>query len=990
MPRIVAVSNRVSHGATGQPAGGLAVAIAAALEETGGMWFGWSGETTDTPPATPQIDSSGPFTIATVDLSTDDFTGYYEGEANRTLWPLLHGRLDLAHFSRQNYFHYRGVNRRFAKALAQLLKPDDLIWVHDFHLIPLGLELRRLGVRSSIGFFLHVPFPPTQTMDALPWLDDMLEALQAYDLVGFQTKRDLRNFRDIFKRYNQISTPAADTFPIGVHAKAFSDLVDSQSVARLLSKLHSTYDDCAFAISVDRLDYTKGLIERFEAFNLLLERHPALRGRVSLMQIAAPSRESITEYQAIREEVESIVGHINGPIRTVDWTPLHYINRNFTHTRLVALYRFAKVGLVTPLCDGMNLVCKEYVIAQDKADPGVLVLSKFAGAAEQMTEALLVNPYDREGTSETIERAFSMPLAERIYRWKSLVQKVRLHDIHAWRRAFVAALSARSGGQGAHQEAQAIASCGAQTIGPVIDLEKIDVVLLDLDGVLTDTAALHAAAWKETFDAFLKARVGRKGPKFEPFDSDQEYRNYVDGKPRLDGVKAFLAARRIDLPEGSEGDTAGAASVHGLSKAKNQLFLKKLKMKGVAVKSGVRTFLQRARQKKLKLAVVTASRNGSAVIDAAGIGSFIDILVDGNMAAQAGLAGKPAPDTFIEAAHRLGATPERAAVIEDATAGVCAGRRGGFGLVIGIGKPERHTALIEAGADITANGLGSIGFVDEKPAPCHRRPASVCFVPDALANLEEIRDRIGQRPMAIFLDYDGTLTPIVERPELAVLDERMRTAVANLARHATVCIISGRALSNIQDLVKLEDVIYAGAHGYDICGGIGNHIQHAMGREFIEKVRHATEALRMELADIPGVLVEDKKYTVAIHYRLVDPDFVPDVSKAVNAVLAKSRGLCRTEGKKVFELRPDIDWNKGKAVLWILEALDREGGDFLPFCIGDDVTDEDAFKALKGTGLSFFVGDVSVVTQADYRLADPDEVRSFLCELAEYLETRRR
>lgn len=1005
MSRTVVVSNRIPRSATERPAGGLAIALRAALEETGGLWFGWNREIVGTPSELPHVDASGSFTLAGIDLTPGEFAGYYEGEANRALWPLFHNRLDLAHFSQKSLATYLRVNRRFATALAPMLRPDDTIWVHDYHLIPLGLELRRLGVSAPIGFFLHVPFPPHQIFAALPWHDEMIEALSAYDLVGFQAERDLRHFDEVLASMGRlpsgVAPPATGVFPIGIDVDVLADQAASREVSRRVAALRKLSEGCAYVISVDRLDYTKGLIERFEAFQMFVDRHPDWEGRLSLLQIAARSREGISEYQVMRDEVEALVGHINGRSRTVFWTPLKYINRTFLHARLTAYYRFARIGLVTPLCDGMNLVCKEYVAAQDGEDPGVLVLSKFAGAAEQLTDAVLVNPYDRERTAEAIGIALAMPIEERKARWQSLMASLRRSDIHNWRRAFLAALAERgrtrqrTGAITAARSGDAESGTPGQkdrdNDSPLINPAKIDAVLLDLDGVLTETATLHAEAWKETFDAFLKTRARREGTRFRPFDRDDEYRRYVDGKPRRLGVADFLAARGIDLPAGGEDDPAHAETVFGLAKAKNQLFQHKLEEKGVTARPGTRAFLQGARQRGIKLAVVTASRNGPDVVAAAGLGQMIDLLVDGNVAAQEGLAGKPAPDTYLEAARRLGVVPKRAAVIEDALAGIEAGKAGGFGLVIGIAKPARQDALLEAGADAAVVGLGGIDFSGGSASSDPRKPVvlgSGAPAPEAIACLQEIRDRIGQRRLAVFLDYDGTLTPIVERPELAILAPQMREILARLARQTTVCVVSGRKLSDIRDLVKLDGIVYAGAHGFDIRGGAGDRIRQETGRDYTEKIARAAAALRDQLADIPGVLVEDKTYAIAIHYRLVDPDRVPDVEKAVETLLAHSEGLRRTEGKKVFELRPDIDWDKGKAVLWLLNALGLAQQDVLPLYIGDDVTDEDAFRALKGRGLSVFVGDATKATLADFRLADPDQVGRFLGDLANFLEER--
>jgi trehalose 6-phosphate phosphatase len=523
----------------------------------------------------------------------------------------------------------------------------------------------------------------------------------------------------------------------------------------------------------------------------------------------------------------------------------------------------------------------------------------------------------------------------------------------------------------------------------LIDPAKIDAVLIDLDGVMTDTASLHAQAWKETFDAFLKGRACRQGTPFEPFDKDQDYRRHVDGKPRMEGVRGFLAARGIELPLGDTEDPADAETVRALAMKKNARFLQKLGEKGATVSSGAQDFLVAARDHGLKLAIVTASRNGPAVIKSAGLRSMVDSLVDGNVAANKGLAGKPAPDTYLEAARRLGVKPQRAAVVEDAIPGVEAGRAGGFGLVIGIAKANDNELLIEAGADVAVRGLGEVGFSEEGlvAAATEGDPAGAPEpVPAALTNLETILEYIGRRRLAVFLDYDGTLTPIVDRPEHAILSEDMRTSLSRLARQVPVCIVTGRKLSEIRDLVKLGGLVYAGAHGFDIWSGKDRPMHHEIGRDYIDKLSSAAATLRETLADVPQVLIENKTYAVAIHYRLVDPSRIPEIETAVDTYLQQADGLRRTDGKKVFELRPDIDWDKGKAVLWILDALGLRAEHILPLYIGDDVTDEDAFRALKGRGLSFFVGRAERPTAADYRLADPSEVGRFLTLLTNTLK----
>jgi len=464
MGRLVVVSNRVPS-LSEAAAGGLAVGLKAALEESGGLWFGWSGRLSDdSRPGISEVDS---FRLATIDIPQEDFEAYYNGCANRTLWPLLHGRLDLAHFETGDYPAYRRVNALFADSLLPLLEPDDTVWIHDYHLIPLGRELRRRGLRAPLGFFLHTPFPGPDIISALPWQHDLADDLAAYTLVGFQTHRDCRNFRDFIERDIGGSVSAdgqarADghrfqigAFPISIDVDRFSSLAASPETRRLLGRLQACVDPWHGVIGVDRLDYSKGLPERFTAFGAFLEAFPQYQGKASLTQIAVPSRESVPEYMRLKQELEAMVGRINGRYAELDWLPIRYLNTSFSQGRLAALYRCNRVGLVTPLRDGMNLVAKEYVAAQNPQDPGVLILSRFAGAAEELDSALTVNPYDVDGVSRALDAAFAMSLSERRARWQAMMGVLRRNDIADWRRNFLASLAGAHGPVGSRQRVAA-------------------------------------------------------------------------------------------------------------------------------------------------------------------------------------------------------------------------------------------------------------------------------------------------------------------------------------------------------------------------------------------------------------------------------------------------------------------------------------------------------------------------------------------------------
>jgi len=453
--RLVVVSNRVARPNEKDSAGGLAVALHAALAEQGGLWFGWSGKRVRVPSGDLHTERDGNIAYATVDLSYQDFEAYYNGFANRTLWPLLHFRMDLVDYSRETWAGYRRVNALFAERLAGQLRSTDIVWVHDYHLIPLALGLREHGIGNRIGFFLHVPMPSSDLLAALPAHREVFAALSSYDLVGFQTVRDLERFQDYVRLFGggkvvsqgELETAEGRRFRAG----AFPISIDTAGIARQaaaalakpsVQRLHASLGHRAMAIGVDRLDYSKGLPERFRAFERHLERHHELRGQLTFLQIAPPTRSEVPEYQALRRELERLSGHINGGHAAPDWTPMRYVNRNFPHDVLTGFYRIADIGMVTPLRDGMNLVAKEYVAAQDPARPGVLVLSRFAGAANELGAALQVNPYDLDGVADTIATALAMPVGERRDRWRSMMDTLERHDIDAWRRSYLGALAA--------------------------------------------------------------------------------------------------------------------------------------------------------------------------------------------------------------------------------------------------------------------------------------------------------------------------------------------------------------------------------------------------------------------------------------------------------------------------------------------------------------------------------------------------------------------
>jgi trehalose 6-phosphate synthase len=461
MSRLIVVSNRVTtENAEGPSQGGLAMGLGAALREYSGLWFGWSGRTTDTFTGEASSTTVQGVRVVTIDLEEQDVQEYYNGYANKTIWPLFHYRIDLTAYDRSYDQGYQRVNRRFAETLRPLIEPDDVIWVHDYHLFPLGRELRRLGVQNPVGFFLHIPWPARQLLATLPRHRKLVEALFDYDLVGFQTEEWLRAFQDhvvvdaggvvlgdgrlkAFGRTLQVGA-----FPIGIDAGDFERIVHSPMAVRSYDLMAATSVFQSLIVGVDRLDYSKGLEERLMGVERLLKDHPQYISNMLYLQIAPPSREEVDTYQELRVRLESLSGRINGEFAEPDWAPVRFVHKSYPRDELAGVYRAAKIGLVTPLRDGMNLVAKEYVAAQNPRDPGVLILSCFAGAAAQMREALIVNPFSREEVADALHRALSMQAGERIRRWEALIAGVRRDDITHWRDSFVSALkSARPSAQ---------------------------------------------------------------------------------------------------------------------------------------------------------------------------------------------------------------------------------------------------------------------------------------------------------------------------------------------------------------------------------------------------------------------------------------------------------------------------------------------------------------------------------------------------------------
>ena len=442
---VVVVSNRVARATPDEPlAGGLAAALLPMVRDSGAIWVGSSGQAgDDTRDSFARIEALGTGALATVDMPAKHYRGYYEGFANSALWPALHSRPDLIHVTADDYASYREINSFMARALVRFNTPEAVFWIQDYHFLMLGAEMRGLGIERPLGFFLHTPWADRRTMAAVPNCAELAAAMLAYDLIGFQTVEDRQNFEDYLQTelgLNIVDGTVASnwgltqlaTFPIGIDVDEFAARA-TKAVSRIeVTRLRESMHGAKLVLGVDRLDYSKGLANRMRAFDRMLEIEPSLKRAVSLLQIAVPSRGNIKAYRELKAELSGLVGEINGRHGEVDWMPIRYLNKGFSQLTLAGFYRVASVGLVTPLHDGMNLVAKEYVAAQNPFDPGVLVLSSFAGAAKELDAALLINPHDIDGMARQIAVALSMSVDERRERWQSMLRKLKAASVQSW------------------------------------------------------------------------------------------------------------------------------------------------------------------------------------------------------------------------------------------------------------------------------------------------------------------------------------------------------------------------------------------------------------------------------------------------------------------------------------------------------------------------------------------------------------------------------
>jgi alpha,alpha-trehalase len=515
-----------------------------------------------------------------------------------------------------------------------------------------------------------------------------------------------------------------------------------------------------------------------------------------------------------------------------------------------------------------------------------------------------------------------------------------------------------------------------------VDPERFDAAIFDLDGVVTDTRSAHEAAWKRLFDAYREEREARGESAYEAFTT-QDYLELVDGKPRLDGLRDFLASRGVDLPEGSPDDPPEAETIHGLGTRKNAYYREWLASHGADAYEDALALIRGLRAQGLRTAVISASRNCKAVLESAGAEKLFDARVDGETMAELGLPGKPDPAIFLKAAERVDADPARAVVVEDALAGVEAGAAGGFGLVVGVDRSsggDQGEALRARGAHAAVTDLRSL--LEAPGAP----PFPLSAAPSAWSREAEILERLSGGRTAIFLDYDGTLTPIVRDFRKATLSAEMREALRALSADCCTAVISGRDLEDVRRLVGIESVYYAGSHGFDMAGPGGWRREAESAQEFLPDLDAAESRLDAAIGRIAGAEVERKRFSIAVHYRQAAETAEPEVERAVDAALEGSDRLRKSRGRKVFEIQPAIDWHKGKAVMTVLAQLGLDAPDAVPLYIGDDVTDENAFRELERDGRGFGIvvrGADERETWARYALGSPEEVQRFLGRLAE-------
>lgn len=509
----------------------------------------------------------------------------------------------------------------------------------------------------------------------------------------------------------------------------------------------------------------------------------------------------------------------------------------------------------------------------------------------------------------------------------------------------------------------------------IISREKVDAVIFNVDGVVTRVTTVHIEAWKRLFDAYLHERSTGQGEDYRPFDVEHDYHRYIDGRPRNQAVKHFLTKRYIELPVGDPGDPPDRETVCGLGNRKNQIFNQIMEERGVEVYGCAIALIHRLRKAGIRTAAVSASKHCKLIMERAEIAGLFDARVDAVDAERLDLDGKPDPDTLWEAAKRIETPPARAAVFEDSLIGVTAGQRGRFALVVGLDRGGQAEKLRNQGAHAVLSDLCGVD-VEATEAAQGR------LFPTPLAKMSLVSNRLEDKRPALFLDFGGTLATFEDRPENSRLSEDMRSILREAARRMPVVVVSGRDIDEVRRLVDLPEIIYAGSHGLEIRGP-DLCLEVPEGLDALDQLGKAAVELTRALDTVSGVRLERKRFTVVIYLHERTAQVLDQIESAIARVLQRFPRLHRRGGKQVIELLPDIDWDKGRAVSWLLSELGLEGADVLPIYIGDDETDEDAFRIVRGRGLGILVSERAQASVAEYRVDDTASVAALLRHLVE-------
>lgn len=510
-------------------------------------------------------------------------------------------------------------------------------------------------------------------------------------------------------------------------------------------------------------------------------------------------------------------------------------------------------------------------------------------------------------------------------------------------------------------------------------MSQFKAAIFDLDGVITSTAAQHKKAWACLFEAYNDYREQEGKNTFEAYDPDKDYPEYLDGKPRLDGLESFLASRQIELPRGTKDDTLEDETLQGLGNYKNAQYRKLIKEEGVNIYEKTLDTIKEWRQKGIKTGIISSSKNCKFILESVGLDHFFDVRLDGtDLKKDEELKGKPAPDMFLKASETLNVHPRHAIVVEDSIAGIHAGKRGEFKYVIGISHAGNEEQLKQEGADYVVEHLAELD-----------KESQAFALPSFFEHAEEVKKNLMARPVALFLDFDGTLAPIVEEPDQAKPLEGIADILEDLqCKTLLTAAISGRGLKDLQSRLHSEHLYYAGSHGFEIAGPDGYEYEIREAQDVLPILDKVEQQLNAQFGQTEGVFIERKKYAIACHYRQAGPSAEQELKSACTELAENHKELKLSAGKKIFELKPRLDWDKGRALEHLIHLLDLDKTNVYPIYLGDDLTDEDAFGVISSYGLPIYVGESQRLTNADYQLKSPQEVKHFLLWLFDVLNQK--